>query len=43
MVATGQTCFEIIVGTDTITTHHEFGFTYRLDVRTVFFDPTACI
>jgi tRNA (guanine37-N1)-methyltransferase len=33
------TCFEIIVGTDTITTHHEFGFTYRLDVRTVFFDP----
>ena len=32
-------CFEIIVGTDTITTHHEFGFTYRLDVRTVFFDP----
>jgi tRNA (guanine37-N1)-methyltransferase len=32
-------CFEIIVGTDTITTHHEFGFTYRLDVMTVFFDP----
>jgi tRNA (guanine37-N1)-methyltransferase len=32
-------CFEIIAGTDTITTHHEFGYTYRLDVRTVFFDP----
>jgi tRNA (guanine37-N1)-methyltransferase len=32
-------CFEIILGTDTITTHHEYGFTYRLDVVTVFFDP----
>jgi tRNA (guanine37-N1)-methyltransferase len=32
-------CFEIIVGTDTVTTHHEYGFTYRLDVMTVFFDP----
>jgi len=32
-------CFEIIVGTDTIATHHEYRFTYRLDVRTVFFDP----
>ncbi len=32
-------CFEIIVGTDTVTTHHEYGFAYRLDVVTVFFDP----
>ncbi|MCK9591943.1 MAG: hypothetical protein M0Q91_08045 [Methanoregula sp.] len=30
---------EIIVGTDTVTTHHEYGFAYRLDVRTVFYDP----
>jgi tRNA (guanine37-N1)-methyltransferase len=27
------------VGNDTIATHHEYRFTYRLDVRTVFFDP----
>jgi tRNA (guanine37-N1)-methyltransferase len=31
--------YEIIVGTDTVTTHHENGFAYRLDVVTVFFDP----
>jgi tRNA (guanine37-N1)-methyltransferase len=31
--------FEIIAGTDTITTHREYGFRYRLDVVTVFFDP----
>jgi tRNA (guanine37-N1)-methyltransferase len=31
--------FEMIVGTDTVTTHHEYGFAYCLDVMTVFFDP----
>ena len=30
---------EIIAGTDTVTEHHEYGFVYRLDVGTVFFDP----
>jgi tRNA (guanine37-N1)-methyltransferase len=30
---------EIIIGTDTVTTHHEYGFAYRLDVGTVFYDP----
>ncbi len=30
---------EVITGTETVTTHHEYGFTYRLDVGTVFFDP----
>jgi tRNA (guanine37-N1)-methyltransferase len=31
--------FEILSGTDTVTTHREYGFTYRLDVRTVFYNP----
>ena len=31
--------FEVLAGTDTVTTHREYGFTYRLDVRTVFFNP----
>ena len=30
---------EIIFGTDTVTTHNEYGFSYRLDVGKVFFDP----
>jgi tRNA (guanine37-N1)-methyltransferase len=32
-------CMEVIVGSGTVTTHHEYGFSYRLDVGTVFFDP----
>jgi tRNA (guanine37-N1)-methyltransferase len=32
-------CYDIIVGTDTVTTHREYGFAYRLDVAAVFFDP----
>ena len=31
--------FEILAGTDTVTAHQEYGFTYRMDVRTVFFNP----
>lgn len=31
--------FEMILGTDTSTTHHEYGFVYRVDVREVFFNP----
>jgi tRNA (guanine37-N1)-methyltransferase len=31
--------YEILSGGRTVTTHHESGFTYRLDVRTVFFNP----
>ena len=31
--------YEILAGTDTVTVHKEFGFAYRLDVRTVFFNP----
>jgi tRNA (guanine37-N1)-methyltransferase len=30
---------EIIAGTDTVTTHHEYGFAYRLDVQAVFYNP----
>jgi tRNA (guanine37-N1)-methyltransferase len=30
---------EVISGTETVTTHHEYGFAYRLDVATVFYDP----
>jgi len=34
---------EIIAGSDTVTTHHEYGFAYRLDVQTVFYNPRlAC-
>jgi tRNA (guanine37-N1)-methyltransferase len=34
---------ELITGTDTVTTHHEYGFAYRLDVQTVFYNPRlAC-
>lgn len=31
--------FEILAGSDTVTLHHEYGFTYQLDVRTVFYNP----
>jgi tRNA (guanine37-N1)-methyltransferase len=31
--------YEILAGTDTITTHREYGFLYRLDLNTVFFNP----
>ena len=31
--------FEILAGTDTVTAHQEYGFTYRMNVRTVFFNP----
>ena len=31
--------YEILAGTKTETLHREFGFSYRLDVRTVFFNP----
>lgn len=31
--------FEILAGTDTVTTHQEYGFIYRIDVRTVFYNP----
>ncbi|MGD0534434.1 MAG: hypothetical protein ABR999_03195 [Methanoregula sp.] len=31
--------YEIITGDTTITTHHEYGFSYRLDLGTVFFNP----
>lgn len=31
--------FEILSGTDTVTSHREYRFTYRLDVRTVFYNP----
>lgn len=30
--------FEVIAGTETITTHREFGFVYRLDLAKVFFN-----
>ena len=31
--------YEILAGTETITTHREYGFLYRLDLKTVFFNP----
>jgi len=31
--------YEIITGDTTITTHREYGFSYRLDLGTVFFNP----
>jgi len=31
--------YELLSGNDTTTTHHEYGYSYRLDVRTVFFNP----
>jgi tRNA (guanine37-N1)-methyltransferase len=31
--------FETLIGTSTVTEHHEFGFRYRLDVARVFFNP----
>jgi tRNA (guanine37-N1)-methyltransferase len=31
--------YEIIAGSETVTTHKEFGFVYNLDVRKVFFNP----
>ena len=31
--------FEILSGNDMVTVHREYGFTYRLDVRTVFYNP----
>ena len=31
--------YEILAGTDTITAHREYGFLYRLDLKTVFFNP----
>jgi tRNA (guanine37-N1)-methyltransferase len=31
--------FEILAGQSTITVHHEYDFTYKLDVGTVFFNP----
>ena len=31
--------YDVISGNDTVTTHHENGFLYRLDIRTVFYNP----
>ena len=31
--------FEIISGKETVTVHHEYGFSYRFDVGTVFYNP----
>ena len=31
--------FEILAGSDTVTVHKEYGFSYHLDVRTVFYNP----
>ena len=31
--------YEILAGTGMITTHHEYDFSYQLDVSTVFFNP----
>jgi tRNA (guanine37-N1)-methyltransferase len=31
--------YEIIAGSDTVTVHKEYGFTYRLDISTVFYNP----
>jgi tRNA (guanine37-N1)-methyltransferase len=31
-------CYEIITGDTTVTTHHEYGFSYRFDIGTVFFN-----
>jgi tRNA (guanine37-N1)-methyltransferase len=31
--------YEIIAGSDTVTVHHEYGYAYRLDVGTVFYNP----
>lgn len=31
--------YEILAGQTTITVHHEYDFAYKLDVRTVFFNP----
>ncbi|MDD1705833.1 MAG: RsmD family RNA methyltransferase, partial [Methanoregulaceae archaeon] len=30
--------YEVLIGADTTTEHHEFGYRYRLDVATVFFN-----
>jgi tRNA (guanine37-N1)-methyltransferase len=32
-------CYEILVGKETVTVHHEYGSAYELDVGTVFFNP----
>jgi tRNA (guanine37-N1)-methyltransferase len=32
-------CYELLAGGETVTTHKEFGFVYRLDVGKVFFNP----
>jgi tRNA (guanine37-N1)-methyltransferase len=32
-------CYDVIAGSDTVTTHHEYGFLYRLDIGTVFYNP----
>lgn len=32
--------YEILFGSGTITTHHEYCYSYRLDVKTVFFNPS---
>jgi len=31
--------YEILAGNDTVTVHHEYGFTYQLDAVTVFYNP----
>ena len=31
--------YEILAGSDTVTVHKEYDFSYRLDVRTVFYNP----
>jgi tRNA (guanine37-N1)-methyltransferase len=31
--------YDILAGSGTVTTHHEYGYSYRLDVSTVFFNP----
>ena len=31
--------YEILAGRDTVTVHHEYEFTYQLDVGTVFYNP----
>lgn len=31
--------YEVITGNSTVTTHHEYGFSYRLDLTAVFFAP----
>ena len=32
-------CYEAIIGSESVTVHHEYGFAYRLDVSTVFYNP----